>query len=115
MFKIAVASNDGDEVSESLAGCLLFMIYNIEEGRIVSCEKRAQILGIPATVRDCDLVVARHCPDSVASLLAGRGIQTITDQRRSAARAVHGIMKNMGDEVTPIAMEKEQATTRVAG
>ena len=38
MYKIAVASNDGDQVSENLAGCLLFMIYHIEDGKIVSCE-----------------------------------------------------------------------------
>lgn len=114
MFKIAVASNDGDEVSQSLTGCLLFMVYNIEEGRIVSCEKRAQILGIPATVHDCDLVIARHCPESVASMLAGKGIKTMTDQRRNASRAVNGIVQQMQGPKRTLTMGNE-ATSAVAG
>jgi len=115
MFKIAVASNDGHEVSESLSRCLLFMVYNIEEGRIVSCEKRAQVLGVPATVYDCDLVVARECPESLASLLAGKGIETIMDQRRSASRSVQGILTTMGPELSLIERKGREETTRIAG
>ncbi|MDX1764743.1 MAG: hypothetical protein R3231_10515 [bacterium] len=115
MYKIAVASNDGDQVSENLAGCLLFMIYHIEDGKIVSCEKRAQVLGIPATVHDCHVVVARHCHESVASLLADRGIETVSDRRRSASRAVQGILAKMAVRLYTTAPMTEPAADRAVG
>jgi predicted Fe-Mo cluster-binding NifX family protein len=98
MFKIAVASDNGSEISEKLTNSLLFLIYEIDRGEIVACEKRAQVSGVMATVHDCDVVVAGNCPDPIAELLSIKGIRAVTERQRDAGQAVQSIMRKLADE-----------------
>ena len=87
-MKIAVPSDDGERISSRLVGSLLFLVYRLEGGRVVSVEKRARHYGIMAAVRDCDIVLARDCPDPIRELLAVRGIGCCRSRRNRAEAAV---------------------------
>ncbi len=92
MVKIAVPSDDGERISGHLIGSLLFLIYEIREGKIHARAKRAQTHGIMAAVEDCDTVIVKHCPEPISELLAVKGIKTIKENRSDAERAVQGLL-----------------------
>ena len=87
-MKIAVASDDGERVSPRLMGSLLFLVHHVQRGRVVSVEARARHHGIMAAVRDCDLVLARDCPEPIRELLAVGGIGCRASRRERADEAV---------------------------
>ncbi|OIP65430.1 MAG: hypothetical protein CO150_08615 [Nitrospirae bacterium CG_4_9_14_3_um_filter_53_35] len=92
MFKIAVPSNDGERISGHLIGSLIFLIYEIRNGRIHARSKRTQIHGIMAAVEDCKTVIVKDCPEPISELLSVKGIKTIREDRDDAERAVLGLL-----------------------
>jgi predicted Fe-Mo cluster-binding NifX family protein len=93
MLKIAVPTNDGKLISNKIIGSLLFLVYEIEEEKIRSRQKRAHVHGIMVTIEDCDIVIARDCPKPIRELLAVKGIRTLQEKRMDADRAVDGLLK----------------------
>lgn len=100
MLKIAVPSNDGENISEDILKCLLFLIYETSGSEVHSISKRAQIHGVMSTIDDCDVLIGNNCPEAIIELLEERGIQTYEENRKDANRAVSGLLSRF--------MEREQ-------
>jgi predicted Fe-Mo cluster-binding NifX family protein len=93
MLRIAVPTNNGEQISEQMTRSLLFLIYETNGEKIKSVTKRAQTHGILAAVEDCHLVLSRNCPEPIRELLGVKGVRTIKENRNNAQRAVLGVLK----------------------
>ncbi|HXN05754.1 MAG TPA: hypothetical protein VN944_01685 [Nitrospiria bacterium] len=81
MVKIAVATDDGSNLGETLDSPMAFIVYEVKEKEILGAQIKFFDENVMEVIGDCTVAIAKGCSDQLKTVLDSRGISMIvTDQ-----------------------------------
>ncbi|MHB8483936.1 MAG: NifB/NifX family molybdenum-iron cluster-binding protein [Nitrospiria bacterium] len=77
MPKIAVATDDGSNLGETLDSPMAFIVYDVTDKEILSAQMKFFDENVMEVINDCSVAIAKGCSEQLKATLDSKGISTI--------------------------------------
>jgi hypothetical protein len=93
MPKIAVATDDGSNLGETLDSPMAFIVYDVTDKEILSAQIKFFDENVMEVINDCTVAIARGCSDQLKETLDSKGISTVISQHAMPDSAIADFLK----------------------
>ena len=77
MPKIAVATDDGSNLGETMDNPMAFIVYEVTDKEVLSAHIKYYDENVMEVIGECSAAIARCCSDQLKSTMASKGISAV--------------------------------------